>query len=58
MAATLESCADDSHGRFSTGILPSHVLKRLLGQGREVTAAEPFAPGRIQPASLHLRLAP
>ena len=58
MAATLESCADDSHGRFSTGILPSHVLKRLLDQGREVTAADPFAPGQIQPASIDLRLGP
>src|SRR5690348_15790421 len=60
MAATLETLnhADESHGRFSTGILPSHVLKRLLDQGREITAAEPFAPGQIQPASIDLRLGP
>ncbi|HXB52845.1 MAG TPA: 2'-deoxycytidine 5'-triphosphate deaminase, partial [Rhizomicrobium sp.] len=45
-------------GRFSTGILPSHVLKRLLDQGREVTASEPFAKGQIQPASIDLRLGP
>jgi dCTP deaminase len=63
MAATLETLhADESHGesygRFSTGILPSHVLKRLLDQGREVTASEPFAKGQIQPASIDLRLGP
>ncbi len=60
MAATLENLtpADESYGRFSTGILPSHVLKRLLDQGREITASEPFAPGQIQPASLDLRLGP
>jgi dCTP deaminase len=62
MAATLEALqtplgnGDESYGRFSTGILPSHVLKRLLDQGREVTASEPFAPGQIQPASIDLRL--
>jgi len=58
MAATLELQTDDSYGRFSTGILPSHVLTRLLGQGREVLADAPFAPGQIQPASLDLRLGP
>ena len=63
MAATLETLhGDESHGesygRFSTGILPSHVLKRLLDQGREVTASEPFAKGQIQPASIDLRLGP
>ena len=46
MAATLETLhsppGDESYGRFSTGILPSHVLKRLLDQGREITASEPF----------------
>jgi dCTP deaminase len=60
MAVTLETLnpADESYGRFSTGILPSHVLSRLLEQGREITAAEPFAKGQIQPASLDLRLGP
>ncbi|HEX4272668.1 MAG TPA: 2'-deoxycytidine 5'-triphosphate deaminase [Rhizomicrobium sp.] len=57
MAAPLETLhADESYGRFSTGILPSHVLKRLLDQGREVTASEPFTKGQIQPASIDLRL--
>lgn len=60
MAATIETLnpADESYGRFSTGILPSHVLKRLLDQGREITASEPFASGQIQPASVDLRLGP
>ncbi|HWU56508.1 MAG TPA: 2'-deoxycytidine 5'-triphosphate deaminase [Rhizomicrobium sp.] len=60
MAATLETVnpADESYGRFSTGILPSHVLRRLLDQGREITASEPFAKGQIQPASIDLRLGP
>ena len=64
MAAALETLnqadesPNESYGRFSTGILPSHVLKRLLDQGREVTASEPFAPGQIQPASIDLRLGP
>jgi dCTP deaminase len=60
MAAILETLpnADESYGRFSTGILPSHVLTRLLDQGREVTASEPFAKGQIQPASIDLRLGP
>jgi dCTP deaminase len=55
---TLTPPGDESYGRFSTGILPSHVLKRLLDQGREITASEPFAPGQIQPASIDLRLGP
>jgi dCTP deaminase len=60
MAAILETLptSDESYGRFSTGILPSHVLTRLLDQGRELTASEPFAPGQIQPASIDLRLGP
>ncbi len=63
MAATLElppknENGDEGYGRFSTGILPSHVLKRLLEQGREILAEEPFLPGQIQPASLDLRLGP
>ena len=61
MAATLETLhpsSDESYGRFSTGILPSHVLSRLLEQGREITASEPFAKGQIQPASIDLRLGP
>jgi len=60
MAAILEplTATDEGYGRFSTGILPSHVLTRLLDQGREITASEPFAKGQIQPASIDLRLGP
>jgi dCTP deaminase len=47
---------DGGYGRFSTGILPSHVLKRLIAQGREVTSDEPITPAQIQPASIDLRL--
>jgi len=41
MAATLETLhpatpnGDERYGRISTDILPSHMLKRLLEQGRE-----------------------
>lgn len=47
---------DGGYGRFSTGILPSHVLKRLIAQGREIAAEEPITPAQIQPASIDLRL--
>ena len=45
-------------GRYSTGILPSHVLRRLIRAHREVVAAEEFDPAQIQPASIDLRLGP
>ncbi len=48
----------EGYGRFSTGILPSHVLKRLIAQGREILADEPFLDAQIQPASIDLRLGP
>ena len=48
----------DGYGRYSTGILPSHVLKRLITSGREVAAAEDFTDAQIQPASIDLRLGP
>ena len=43
-------------GRHGSGILPSHVLERLIAAGREVLPAEPLVPGQIQPASIDLRL--
>jgi dCTP deaminase len=58
MAATLDLPTDESFGRHATGILPSHVLTRLLTARREVLADEPFASGQIQPASIDLRLGP
>ena len=48
----------EGYGRFSTGILPSHVLKRLIGSGREITASEEITAAQIQPASIDLRLGP
>jgi dCTP deaminase len=47
---------EEGYGRFSTGILPSHVLKRLIAAGREITAGEEFTPAQVQPASIDLRL--
>jgi dCTP deaminase len=44
------------YGRHSTGILPGHVLKRLIGAGREILAEAPLDPAQIQPASIDLRL--
>jgi dCTP deaminase len=47
---------EEGYGRFSTGILPSHVLTRLVEAGREITADEPIMAAQIQPASIDLRL--
>ena len=44
------------YGRFSTGILPSHILRRLIRARREVLAAEEITDAQIQPASIDLRL--
>src|SRR5436309_752860 len=50
--------SSESYGRHSTGILPSHVLKRLIRGRREILAAEEIDETQIQPASLDLRLGP
>jgi dCTP deaminase len=47
---------DSPFGRHASGIMPSHVLERLIADGREVIPAEPLVPGQLQPASLDLRL--
>ena len=44
------------YGKFSTGILPSHILRRLIRARREVLATEEIGEEQIQPASLDLRL--
>jgi len=44
------------YGKHSTGILPSHVIKRLVRARREVVATEEILDDQIQPASLDLRL--
>src|ERR1700710_1406305 len=51
-----EIAGDGPYGKHSTGILPSHVLRRLIRSRREVLAAEDIADEQIQPASLDLRL--
>jgi dCTP deaminase len=58
MAELREIRSDDEegYGRFSTGILPSHVLTRLIEAGREITGDEPIMAAQIQPASIDLRL--
>lgn len=48
----------DSYGKHSTGILPGHVLKRLVRAHREVVCTEEFDEAQIQPASIDLRLGP
>ena len=48
----------EGYGRHSPGILPSHVLKRLIRARREVLAAEEIEDAQIQPASLDLWLGP
>jgi dCTP deaminase len=44
------------YGKYSTGILPSHVLRRLIRARREVLATEDITDAQIQPASIDLRL--
>lgn len=46
----------DSYGRHSTGILPSHILRRLIRARREVVASEDIIEAQLQPASIDLRL--
>lgn len=53
-----EQPADEAEGRYSTGIVPSHVLKQLIRARREIVATEEFEPSQIQPASVDLRLGP
>jgi dCTP deaminase len=52
----LIAAEEGGYGRYSTGILPSHVLKRLVAGKREIVASEPVAAAQIQPASIDLRL--
>ena len=50
------SGSEGPYGKFSTGILPSHVLRRLIRARREVLAPEEITDEQIQPASIDLRL--
>ncbi len=46
----------ETYGRYSTGILPSHILKRLIRARREIVSLEDITDDQIQPASIDLRL--
>jgi dCTP deaminase len=46
----------ETYGRHTTGILGSHVLRRLIRTHREVVAAEDIVEAQLQPASIDLRL--
>ena len=50
--------SSESAPAYSTGILPSQELERLVRLGREVLCAVPIEDSQIQPASLDLRLGP
>ncbi len=56
MSATHSPAPSPSSAADAVGILPSQALRRLADAGA-ITAASPFAPDQIQPASLDLRLA-
>jgi len=47
---------DGQYGKYSTGILPSHVLRRLIRARREILATEEITDVQVQPASIDLRL--
>lgn len=47
---------ESPYGKYSTGILPSHVLRRLIRARREVLATEEIGDEQVQPASIDLRL--
>ncbi|MCH8858172.1 MAG: 2'-deoxycytidine 5'-triphosphate deaminase, partial [Proteobacteria bacterium] len=51
-----EAAGLGSYGRYSTGILPSHVLRRLVRARREILATEEITNTQFQPASIDLRL--
>jgi dCTP deaminase len=46
----------EGYGRFPTGIIPSHILRRETRAKRLVVASDDFEESQIQPASIDLRL--
>lgn len=44
------------YGRHSTGILPSHILKREIRAKRLIISTDDITDSQVQPASLDLRL--
>ncbi len=51
-----ETSEDEGYGSLGTGILPGHILKRLIREGREIVAEPDIEDRQIQPASIDLRL--
>jgi dCTP deaminase len=41
---------------LTTGLLPSHMLREAVAQGREILSPQPIGDDQIQPASIDLRL--
>jgi dCTP deaminase len=61
MAQVAELFSGDGHpaegyGRYSTGIIPSHILRREIRARKLVMPLEDLDEGQIQPASIDLRL--
>jgi dCTP deaminase len=56
--AALEPKRKDAGTERAAGILPLQELAHSASVSREILAAEPFADGQFQPASLDLRLGP
>jgi dCTP deaminase len=56
--AALEPKRKDAGTERAAGILPLQELEHSASVSREILAAEPFADGQFQPASLDLRLGP
>src|SRR4051812_19406087 len=46
----------EGYGKNSTGIVPSHILRREIRAKKLIVAAEEIEESQIQPASLDLRL--
>ncbi|HEX3665398.1 MAG TPA: 2'-deoxycytidine 5'-triphosphate deaminase [Rhizomicrobium sp.] len=53
-----QSATGETDGRYSTGIVPSNVLRNLIRVRREIIATEEIDPTQIQPSSIDLRLGP
>jgi len=55
----IDELAEDSEGAaYSTGILPSQELERMVRLTKEISAVDEIQDDQIQPASLDLRLGP
>jgi dCTP deaminase len=52
----LQEIEPEAESAYSTGIVPSHELERLVKAGREIVSLEALEASQFQPASLDLRL--